>query len=42
MKDYKEIPKKILTEEDLKKMKTLFFIDTSGSVCGQKFYQKYI
>ena len=38
--EFKEIPKKIITEDDLKKMKTLFCIDASGSVGGQKFYHK--
>ena len=36
----KKFLKKKITEDDLKKMKTLFCIDASGSVRGQKFYHK--
>ena len=32
--EFKELPKKEITEEDLKKMKTIFCIDASGSVIG--------
>ena len=36
--EFKELPKKEITIEDLKKMKTLFCIDASGSVGGQTIY----
>ena len=36
--EFKELPKKEITEEDLKKMKTIFCIDASGSVGGQNIY----
>lgn len=38
--EFKELPKKEITEEDLKKMKTLFCIDASGSVEQQTTYHK--
>ena len=36
--EFKELPKKEITEDDLKKMKTLFCIDASGSVDGVTTY----
>lgn len=36
--EFKELPKKEITEDDLKKMKTLFCIDASGSVGGATTY----
>ena len=36
--EFEEPPKKEITEEELKKMKTLFCIDASGSVGGQSLY----
>ena len=36
--EFKELPKKEITEDDLKKMKTLFCIDASGSVRGETTY----
>ena len=36
--EYKQIPRKEITESDLLNMKTLFCIDTSGSVGGQTLY----
>ena len=36
--EFKELPKKEITEDDLKKMKTLFCIDASGSVGGVTTY----
>ena len=38
--EYKELPRKEITKNDLIKMKTLFCIDASGSVGGSQLYHK--
>lgn len=38
LNEFKELPKKEITENDLKQMKTIFCIDASGSVGGSTLY----